>query len=33
MVVSDGLELQRLLLRVVCGEDLVEDDERAISVS
>ena len=33
MVVRDGLQLERALLRVVGGEDLVEDDERAVAVA
>ena len=33
MVVRDRLQLERLLLRVVRGEELVEDDERAVAVA
>jgi hypothetical protein len=30
--VRDGLELKRLLLNVVRGEDLIEDDDSAVSI-
>ena len=33
VVVRDGLQLERVLLRVVRREGLVEDDERAVAVT
>ena len=33
VVVRDGLHLQGVLLGVVCREDLVEDDDSAVSIS
>lgn len=33
VVVRDGLQLERMLLCVMCGEDLVEYDDRAVAVA
>lgn len=33
VVVGDGLQLQRMLLRVICGQNLIEDDESAVAIA